>query len=466
MPTPRVSGVRLDAFVQQAREPVFLLGPDRRILLVNKAWEALTGRRSDEVAGLPCLPQGPTEPGDLDDLGTSLCPPPEAMAGEPSGSKALVALADGESRWVRLEFWPFHDADGRLTGLIGLVRPGDSQPVAADSEGHRLRVELLELRERLRARHGFDELIGRGAEHRRLLDQVAAASGTEVTILIVGEPGTGKAQLARTIHHRGARRLAPLLAFDCKALPPDVLERQLFGLPNDPADRPLAGTLGTTILVGDVLDLPRDLQARLASRLDGRVRLLATTSGDVDAALKAEKLRPDLYYALTTLILRLRPLRDRLDDLPVLAQHFLDRANRRDGLLRGGFTRAALDALTAYDWPGNLNELARVVEEAHGRGAGDLIQVDDIPAAIRGHRGGAYQPPSQPSGTIPLKEMLTRVERRLIEKALDKAGDNKSKAAKLLGINRPYLYRRIKELGIADAAETPDDLTSTSKSQS
>ena len=440
-----------------------MLSPERRILTVNKAWEELTGRQSDEVAGLECRSHGPTRPGDLNGLGGCFCPPPEAMGGRPAGSKTQILLADGERRWMRVEYWPFHDARGNLACLIGLVRPPDIEPQAVESEAHRLRVELLELRERLLARHGSDVLIGRGAEHRRLLDQVAAASSTGVPALIVGEAGTGKRLVARTIHQRGTRRQAPLLVFDCKALSPELLERQLFGTQGQSTDRPFAAADGATLLVGDVLELPRDLQARLASGLDGRVRLIATTTGDPDAALKAERLRPDLYYALTTLVLRLRPLRDRLDELPVLAQHLLERANLRGDRQRDGFSRPALDALLAYDWPGNLLELARVIDDAHARGPDHLIQVDDVPASIRGRRGGAHQPPREPTGPIPLKEMLTQVERRLIEKALERAGDNKSKAAKMLGVNRPFLYRRIKELGIDDESGMSDDPSDASE---
>ncbi len=458
MPNPRVSGLRLDAFVHQAREPVFLLSPERRILLVNKAWENLTGLRSDDVIGLECRPLDPTRPGDPDSLGGSFCPPPEAMGGQPSGTKALILHANGDRQWRRVEFWPFHDDQGGLSGLIGLVRPCELPPHVPDSDANRFRVELIELRERLQARHGFDTLIGRGAEHRRLLDQVEAASTSSVPLLIVGEAGTGKRLVARTIHQRGARRSAPLLAFDCKALPPEILERQLFGSSAHSSDgRPFSAADGATVLIGDVLELPRDLQARLAKVLDGRIRLIATTSGDIEAALKAERLRPDLYYALTTLLLRLKPLRDRLDELPLLAQHLLDRANQRGDHRRLGLSRSALDVLVAYDWPGNFHELARVIDDAHAKGSDPLIRLEEIPALIRGHRGGAYQPPQPSSGPIPLKEMLTRVERRLIEKALERAGDNKSKAAKMLGINRPFLYRRIKELGIADVAETADE---------
>ncbi len=343
-----------------------------------------------------------------------------------------------------------------MLGLLGLVRRADAPPHAPDSETQRLRVELLEVRIRLHARHGFDTLIGFGPAHRRLLDQVAAAAATSIPVLIVGEPGTGKRLVARTIHQLGARRQAPLVPFDCATLPPEVLERELFGVLEGTESARLALPDGSTLLIGDILDLPRDLQGRLAANLDARVRLLATTVGDPEAALRAERLRADLFHALTTLVIRLSPLRERLEELPVLAQHRLERANLRGGRQRSGFAAEALSVLLAYDWPGNLRELARVVDEGHATGEGDVIEIDDLPATIRGSLGASYNPPPLPPEVIPLDDLLTQVERRLIEHALQRARQNKSRAAELLGISRPRLYRRIKELNLPDVPE-PDD---------
>jgi DNA-binding NtrC family response regulator len=420
--------------------------------------EELTGHPAEQVVGLVCRPHGPTRAGDLDGLGGSLYPPPEALAGRPAGSMTLFIHAGGERRWRRVEYWPFHAADGALLGLFGLVRPTAEAHHAPDSAAQRLRAELLEVRARLERRHGFDALIGRGPAHRRLLDQVRAASASIASALIVGEPGTGKRSVARTIHTLGPTRQAPLLPLDCSALPPETLARHLFGADaedeDDKGESPprLALPDGATLLLVDALALPRDLQARLASALDGRVRVLATTEEEPDTALRGERLN----YALTSLVLRLRPLRDRLEELPVLAQHFLERANQRGGRQREAFGPEAIEALVAYDWPGNLRELARVVDAAHATGPDDRVGVADLPAAIRGHYGGAYLPPPPPAPAS-LDETLTQVERRLIEQTLARVRQNKSRAAEILGISRPRLYRRIKELGLPDEPEPTDD---------
>ena len=461
MPSPRVSAVRIDPLLQQAREPAFWLGPDLKLVWVNRAWEELTGYPSTEALGLICRASSPARDGDLPALAGSLCPPPEALAGRPCVVKTLIVHPSGERRWRLVEFRPFHHESGGLAALLGLVLPIDEPPLAPASEAQRLRVDLLDVRERLLARHGLDTLIGTGPEHRRLIDQVATAAATSVPVLIVGAPGTGRRLVARAIHQLGPRRLAPIIPFDCAALPAEVLDRELFGFSSDdgiPSVLPrLALPEGSTLVIGDVNDLPRDLQGRLVAALDARIRLIATTAADPEAALRAERFRPDFYYALTALVIRLRPLRDRLDDLPLLAQHLLERANRRGVRQHYGFGPEALKTLAAYDWPGNVQELSRVLDHAHGRAAADLIEVEDLPASIRGDLASAYVLPTPPPTTTSLDELLTQVERRLIENALQRARRNKSKAAESLGISRPRLYRRIKELNLPDEPESSDE---------
>ncbi len=456
MASSRVSGARLDHILHQSREPAFWLNADLRLLWVNRAWENFTGYSAEAVAGLVCRPHGPTRAGDLPGLGGSFFPPAEALAGQPSSTRTLIVHPNGERRWRTVEYLPFHNEKDELVAILGLLRDPEQHSLSPDAESHRLRIELMEIRDRALTRFGLELLVGKGAAHKRLLDQVNAAANSGVPVLIVGESGTGKRHVARTIHQLGARRQSPFIPFDCAALPPDVLERELFGPENE--DRTVSPKIvlpeGSTLVIGDILDFPRDLQARLAASLDSRIRLIATSTGDPDEAYRSELLRPDFYYALTTLIIRIRPLRDRLDELPLLAQHFLERCNHRGGRQRSGFEADALTTLQAYDWPGNLRELARVIDDAHGRGEADLIKSLDLPAAIRGNLAAAYLPPPIPISITPLDDLLTEVERRLIENALNRARFNKSRAADLLGISRPRLYRRIKELSIADSDDT------------
>ena len=341
--------------------------------------------------------------------------------------------------------------------MVGLVREVESPPHAPEAESHKGRAEWIEARESLRLRFGFDSLVGRGPRHERLLQQIDTAAASRSPVLIVGEPGTGKRKVAHVLHQRGPLREGALLPVDVSALTPELLERELFSPEFHPAARFLAPE-SATLLVGDVVELPRDVQARLASAVnEPGPKLIATTRFDPDVSVRDDRLRADLYYALTVLVLRLAPLSERVDEIPLLAQHFLEGANRRADRRRSGFQPEALDALIGYDWPGNLRELARVVDAAHGRGESDRIAVEDLPASIRGELASSHLPPAPPPSVTPLDLWLTQLERRLIEQALLKARHNKSRAAELLAISRPRLYRRIKELNIPDEGEPSDD---------
>jgi len=465
MPSPRDAPFEPDHLWQRAREPIFWLDPALKLTWVNRAWEELTGHPAKSVVGLTCQAHGPTGAGDLGDLAASFHPPPESLAGQPTGTKALIFHAGGGGTWHRIEFWPFRDENDLLIGLLGWVRSADDQPSVPDAQANQLHVELLEIRLQLQKQSGFDSLIGFGPSHRRLLDQVRLAAASTTPVLIVGEPGTGKRQVARAIHQKGSGRLQPLIPFDCESLPAEILERELFGLERSAAPGAAIASStggagksrlslvdGSTLLFREILMLPRDLQARLVAALDAPVRLLATTATDPETALQGEQIRPELYFALTTLVLRPDPLRERRQELPVLAQHLLERANQRGGEERTGFSPEAIAALMAYDWPGNLRELARVIDHAHAQkgGEGRLVALLDLPASIRGNLGGGFPPPNPPISIKPLDELLTQVERRSIETALHLARGNKSRAADLLGISRPRLYRRIKELNFPD----------------
>jgi DNA-binding NtrC family response regulator len=472
MPHPRPAPFEPRELWQKAREPTFWLDSELRLAWVNQAWESLTGHSSESVMGIACHAHAPTRGDDPADLAASFHPPPESLAGQPVGTSVLIIHAAGDRIWRRVEFWPFRDEHNGLLGILGVVRGESDSPSAPDTDANRLHVELLEVRRRLHKEAGFDSLLGLGPAHRRLLEQVRLAAGTAAPVLLFGEPGTGKRHVARAIHQNGPGRNQPLVPFDSEALPAEVLERELavaLGARDSPApDEPparaggrprLALGEGSTLLIREIFLLPRDLQARLAASLDSSVRLIGTTVLDPDIALSTEQVRPELYFILTTLVVRLRPLRERRDELPVLAQHLLERANQRGGTQRPGFSPQALAVLSSYDWPGNFHELARVIDHAHGslRSHKAWVDLEDLPASIRGNLGAAYIPPAAAGPIKPLDQLLTEVEQHAIERALRQARGNKSRAADLLGISRPRLYRRINELNLPDEGDAQNE---------
>lgn len=460
MATTRAVNVRrLNAIFQQADEPIFVLDADRKLIYVNRAWEELTGHSIDEVAGLACLPHEPDPNGGLEGLVGSFCPPPEALEGQPASVLALIVHAEGSRQWKRLEFWPLRGREGQRSGLLGLARDSEAVPHWPESDSQKLCKELREVQQMLWDRRGQESLIGRGPSHRRLLEQVATAASATVPVLILGEPGTGKQQVAFAIQQSGPHPQGPMLRFDAEALPANLLDRELFENDESGGSR-LRAPEEATVLLENLLALPRDLQARLASAMEGPgPRILATSQADPDEAHRDGQLREDLYFAMTCLVIQLLPLRERLDELPLLAQSILEQTNLRQGYHRYGFTNEAIDVLLAYDWPGNLTELSRVLQAAQTRAQGDLITAEDLPASIQGELAASYPPPPMPTPT-PMDQVLEQVERRLIEQALRQARQNKSRAADLLAISRPRLYRRIKDLGIPEVSESQDGAAS------
>jgi PAS domain S-box-containing protein len=457
---------------REAAEPTFWLDQSLRMVWVNRAWETLTGYEASQVHGMRSWSHSPLQAGSISDLVASFHPTPQTMSGQPSSGPALIINAEGDRLCKQLDFWPFHDFQGKLIGVLGRVGDLDADAISANHNGQDLHADLIALRFKLHHSYGFDRLIGRGLAHVRLLDQVRIASSSKLPVLILGDVGTGKRAVARTIHEIGPNRDQSIHFVDVEAIPVELLEEELlcrldqsesvrdnavmpdgnlpFSSPKPPA----------TLAVGDVMCLPRDIQEKLARSLQARrgARFLGLTRVDPELALRSEQIRPDLYYSLTSVVIRLAPLRDRRDEIELLAQYFLERANRERGLRLAGFTVQARDVLREYDWPGNLSELDRVVRYASERGSAPLIHVEDLPASIQGNLGAAYLPPSTPSPkSKPLDELLTEVERRLIENALVKSRRNKTRAADFLGISRPRLYRRMKELNLEDESDSDED---------
>ncbi len=454
MSVTRFPGLRrFGVMLQRSAAAVYALDAQLRLVYANSAWEQLTGRSApgavgktlNELDGEPSETEGPVV------RPSALEPPPEAREGR--ACSGPVALGDERMGTApsQADFWPQLDRRGRLTMILAQIRPAGSASSLPVSPTQELLAQLNALRLTISNRRGIDALVGQGPAYERLMVQIEVAALGAAPVLIHGEPGTGKRTVARAIHALRSGADTPLLLVDCESLPAASIERALLGmlgLGGDAGFNAYAGTTRSIVLV-HVEQCPRELQIRLLSARQ-HLRILATSRLDPDRALADERFHPDFYYYLTPMRVALEPLRHRLPELPILSQAILERECRRSGQPIMGFDPAALSALGEYDWPGNLGQLVRVVEQARRSASGSLILVEHIPASIRGELGGAYVAPPLPRASWNLDQLLTDIERRLIEQALQRARQNKSKAAELLGISRPRLYRRISELKIPE----------------
>jgi DNA-binding NtrC family response regulator len=316
--------------------------------------------------------------------------------------------------------------------------------------------DLVSLRASRVGRYRLDQLESQLPALRRVLDQVRLASQTRVAVLLAGEPGVGKQWVARTIHYQSAARETAFVPVDCAHLPSLVLAGVLFGPSGLVRSRgttdPAGGSVGTLYLK-EPARLPRELQDRLAEALadpdPARPRIMAGSCVPLAEEVRAGRLLDDLYYALSPVILELPPLRERMAaDLAGLVDRFLDRLNGAGDPRIAGLTPEAWEVFYAYRWPGNLRELYDVLRGARARAAGDQIDVGDLPAYLRLVVNLDQTPGAVPQRPLPLDQLLEEAERRLIQLALQKGKGNKMRAAELLAIEYPRLFRRIKALGI------------------
>jgi len=324
----------------------------------------------------------------------------------------------------------------------------------------------------------FYGLVGRSAAMRRIFDRIAAAARTRGTVLLVGESGTGKELVARAIHEAGMRAGAPFVAVNCPAIPRDLIESELFGhrrgaFSGANLDHPglFRSADGGTLLLDEVTEMSLETQSKLLRVLQERsvrpvgstteipvdVRLIASTNRRPDAAVRMGLIRQDLYYRLQASVIEIPPLRERCEDIPPLANHFVRLFNARAArpTAVSGIDAEAMAALLRYSWPGNVRELSNAIESAITFGRGERIGLDDLPAAIRDNEpaffageGVAQASEVAVAGESRPPTTFEETERELIVRTLRIAGNNKTLAAELLHISRKKLYARLARYGL------------------
>jgi len=334
----------------------------------------------------------------------------------------------------------------------------------------KVRDENRSLREALGKRYHFQNIVGRSKKMQEVLALVERVAPTNSTVLIGGESGVGKDLIARAIHQNSRRASGPFIKVNSTAIPDTLFESELFGYERGAFTGALTGKPGKfeladkgTLFLDEIGDVPAPIQVKLLRVLQEReferlggtktlkvdVRLIAATNRDLRAALEEGTFREDLYYRLNVVPIDIPPLREHKEDIPDLANHFLDRFSRENGKAMQGITPAAMNVLTDYHWPGNARQLENSIERAVALSSGSAIDVNDIHLDTVPNKSNT----SASTQFLPEGMTLEQWEDNMIREALRRANGNKSQAARLLGLSRNALRYRLSKIGIADEPE-------------
>jgi transcriptional regulator with GAF, ATPase, and Fis domain len=339
----------------------------------------------------------------------------------------------------------------------------------ARREAARLEERVRALADELESRDGFGRIVGAAPAWRSVLVQASKVAPTETTVLLTGESGTGKEVVARAVHRASPRSSGPFVALNCAALPEQLLESELFGYEKGAftgAHAPHPGRLeqaaGGTLFLDEAGETSPLVQAKLLRVLETRefqrlggarvlradVRVVAATNRDLHAAIARGEFREDLFYRLSVFEIRLPPLRERPEDVLLLTERFLEDLSRNVGRPAPGVSREARELLLSYSWPGNVRELRNALERAVILCEGGLVQVEHLPIAVA--RRAVARAASAAAVELPPGGLdLDALEKTLVGQALERAKNNRSRAARLLGLSRAQLYTRLERYGLA-----------------
>ena len=319
--------------------------------------------------------------------------------------------------------------------------------------------ENISLHERLEERYRFENIIAKSFKMQQVIEVIKIVAKTNATVLITGESGTGKELVARAIHSQSHRRGKPFVAVSCAALPESLLESELFGHEKGSFTGAYAQKRGKfefanrgTLFLDEIGEMSANIQVHLLRVLEERaftrvggneetrvdVRIISATNKDLKKAVLSGEFREDLYYRLNVVTIELPPLRERREDIPLLAEHFLNKFALENQKEVTGFSAEAMEFLLSCDWPGNIRELENAIERAVILARGDSIKVDDLP-----------RPSLSPAKSALQDRSLKEVERNHILRVLTETGGNCSEAARIMGISRTTLYNKVKEYGLA-----------------
>ncbi|MFA4903949.1 MAG: sigma-54 dependent transcriptional regulator [Desulfobaccales bacterium] len=378
---------------------------------------------------------------------------PEAIAIMISGA----ATVDEAVSAIKRGIYDFITKDFRMAELRKVVSKA--------LETQKLLVENQRLRDALQDRGPTGRIIGRAPTLLKVIHLIGQVAPMKSTVLLSGESGVGKELIAEAIHHQSPRRPKPLVKLNCGALPEGLIESELFGHEKGAftgAIQQRKGRFeladGGTMFLDEISEMPPVTQVKLLrvlqegefERVGGTqtlkvdVRIIAATNRKLEDEVSEGRFRKDLFYRLNVIHMVIPPLRDRVEDIPLLALHFLDKFCLENDRPFMGFSPDAMRALKSYAWPGNVRELQNVLERAVALCASNMVEVEDLPDEIRRHS------PADDKIVLPVGSSMEEIERQAIVQTLKKTGGDKELTARLLGIGLATLYRRLKEMELKD----------------
>jgi PAS domain S-box-containing protein len=432
------------SILESISDGVFTVNTRWEITYFNQAAEKITGISRDEALGKPCA----------EVFRANMCEADCALrqtlrTGRPVIDRnGFIVRADGRRVPISISTALLRDASGRVIG---------------GAETFRDLSLIEELRKELGGRFQIGDIFTQSHAMRRLFEMLPTVAASDSTVLIQGETGTGKELLARALHFQSARRDQPFVALNCAALPDSLLESELFGyqagaFTGAQKDKPgkFALAKAGTLFLDEIGDISPALQVRLLRVLQERIfeplgathscrlqaRIVAATNKDLSAQVKSGAFRQDLFYRIHVLKLELPPLRQRKEDIPLLAEHFLARMHARQGKDVRGLRPDALALLMAHDFPGNIRELENILEYAVAVCAGHWIEARHLPENVTAMAAPAVLPNRKITKTV------KTLEAQLIQQALERNANNRLAAARELGMHKSTFFRKVKALGL------------------
>lgn len=450
------------SFLESLGEGVIITDRDSRILYANSRIECLTGYSRAELVGAVSyellLPR--------DEWPLMRRRLKDRLAGKEESYEYEHIRKGGERHWVAVRALPYRNGRGEIVGTIGLM--------ACIKERKTLEFENEYLQEELRGHYG--SILGESPALKKVLAQIEMVAPTGASVLILGESGTGKELIAHAIHERSPRKTGPLVRVNCASVPRDLFESEFFGHVRGAFTGAIKDRVGRfelahggSLFLDEIGEVPLELQSKLLRVLqEGQfeklgedrtrsvdVRIIAATNRDLHGEVKAGRFREDLYYRLSVFPMEAPPLRERLEDIPILAEHFLRESGRKLGANLLRLTASEIRELQSYDWPGNVRELQNVIERAAilGRRDGQLRLA--LSRAVGSGRTPRKSERAVPAAAASLRE-VKQLERELILEALSKTGGKiygPDGAAALLGVPPTTLSSRIHRAGLKSALE-------------